>query len=106
MARKTRARFDPRQQSSWHYRSHHAAQLGQHPNWFRARGFTAPPGQTAPLVAVAGRQRRDIDLGPIPKDVPVGLLANLKLRAESDDPVAIAAHIRDTGELLLKLKLD
>jgi hypothetical protein len=38
--------------------------------------------------------------------VPVGLLANLKLRAESQDPAMIATHVRDTGEMLLKLKLD
>jgi hypothetical protein len=48
----------------------------------------------------------DIVLGPIPQGVPVGLLANLKLRAESADPGTIAAHVRDAGELLLKLKLD
>ncbi|MEY4917378.1 MAG: hypothetical protein RL616_1291, partial [Verrucomicrobiota bacterium] len=42
----------------------------------------------------------DIVLGPIPKDVPVGLLANLRLRAESNDPAVVAAHVRDTGELL------
>jgi hypothetical protein len=54
------------------------------------------------LVAEGG----DIVLGPIPKDVPVNLLANLKLRAESNDPAAVAAHVRDLGELLVKLKLD
>ena len=32
-------------------------------------------------------------LGPIPKGVPVGLLANLKLRAESDDLGDKAAHV-------------
>ena len=48
----------------------------------------------------------DIVLGPIPKDVPVGLLSNLKLRAESDDFGARAAHLRDIGKLLLKLKVD
>ncbi|MEO6320538.1 MAG: hypothetical protein ABIO73_08015 [Polaromonas sp.] len=48
----------------------------------------------------------DITLGPIPKDVPVNLIANLKLRAESDDIAAKAAHVRDVGALLLKLKLD
>ena len=48
----------------------------------------------------------DIVLGPIPKDVPVNLIANLKLRAESDDLSAKATHVRDVGELLLKLKLD
>ena len=45
-------------------------------------------------------------LGPIPKDVPVGLLSNLKLRSESDDLGVRAAHLRDVGELVLKLKLD
>jgi hypothetical protein len=48
----------------------------------------------------------DIVLGPIPKGVPIGLLANLKLRAESDDAVEKAAHLRDIGEFLLKLKVD
>jgi hypothetical protein len=48
----------------------------------------------------------DIVLGPIPKDVPVNLIANLKLRPESSDPAAVAAHLREAGELLLKLKLD
>ena len=35
----------------------------------------------------------DIVLGPIPKGMPVGLLANLKLRAESDDLGDKAAHV-------------
>ena len=48
----------------------------------------------------------DIVLGPIPQGVPVGLLANLKLRAESDNLGAKAAHVMDIGELLLKLKID
>ena len=48
----------------------------------------------------------DITLGPIPKDMPVNLIANLKLRSESNDIAAKAAHLRDLGELLLKLKLD
>jgi hypothetical protein len=68
------------------------------------------------LQALRGRLHRwlpwlvgtgdDITIGPIPKGVPVGLLANLKLRAESTDPAAIVTHVRDTGEMLLKLKLD
>ena len=68
------------------------------------------------LQGIQGRLRRwlpwlpgdgeDILIGPIPKGVPVGLLANLKLRAESTDPVVIAAHVRDVSEMLLKLKLD
>ena len=54
------------------------------------------------LVAAGG----DVVLGPIPKDTPVGLLANLKLRAESDDLGDKAAQVRKLGEFLLKLKLD
>jgi hypothetical protein len=54
------------------------------------------------LVAAGG----DVVLGPIPKGVPVGLLANLKLRAESDDLAVQAAHVKDTGEFLVKLKAD
>jgi hypothetical protein len=54
------------------------------------------------LVAEGG----DIVLGPIPKDVPVNLIANLKLRSESGDPAVIATHAKDVGELLLKLQQD
>jgi hypothetical protein len=54
------------------------------------------------LVAEGG----DIVLGPIPKGVPVNLLANLKLRAESDDLGDKAAHVKKIGEFLLKLKVD
>ncbi len=45
-------------------------------------------------------------LGPIPEGVPVGLLANTKVRAESDDPGDKAKQIAGLGDLLLKLKLD
>jgi hypothetical protein len=48
----------------------------------------------------------DISLGPIPKGMPVGLLANLRLRAESDDPAVQAAHLRDVGKVLLTLQAD
>ncbi len=48
----------------------------------------------------------DIVLGPIPKGVPVNLLANLKLRAESDSLADKVAHVKDVGELLVKLKVD
>ena len=47
-----------------------------------------------------------ITLGPIPQGVPVNLIANLKLRSESDDLGDKAAQLRGAGELLLKLKLD
>jgi hypothetical protein len=46
----------------------------------------------------------DVVLGPIPKGTPVGLLANLRLRAESDDISDRAAHVRAMGELAIKLK--
>ncbi len=49
---------------------------------------------------------RSVVLGPIPKGVPVGLLANLKLRAESDDPAERVRHVKDLGEFLVKLKTD
>ena len=48
----------------------------------------------------------DIVLGPIPQGIPVGLLSNMKLRAESDDLGDKAAHVREIGEFALKLKLD
>lgn len=48
----------------------------------------------------------DVVLGPIPKDVPVNLIANLQLRAESSDPVVVATHVREAGAFLLKLKSD
>nr|WP_315426591.1 hypothetical protein [uncultured Albidiferax sp.] len=48
----------------------------------------------------------DITLGPIPKGMPVNLIANLKLRAESDDVGDKLAHVRNVGELVLKLKAD
>jgi len=48
----------------------------------------------------------DIVLGPIPKGIPVGLLSNLKLRAESDDLGDKAAHVAKISEFLVKLKLD
>lgn len=45
----------------------------------------------------------DITLGPIPSGIPVNLLANIKLLAEEEDPVAHAAAVVD---VLAKLKLD
>jgi hypothetical protein len=48
----------------------------------------------------------DIELGPIPKGMPVGLLANLRLRAESDDPAVQAAHVRDMTRVLVTLQTD
>jgi hypothetical protein len=63
---------------------------------------TIPAGYVPEALRAGG----DIALGPIPKDVPVGLLANLRLRAESDDPAVVAKHAADLAELALKLKLD
>jgi hypothetical protein len=54
------------------------------------------------LVAEGG----DIVLGPIPKGVPVNLLANLKLRAESDNLGDKAAHVRNVADVVVKLKAD
>jgi hypothetical protein len=51
-------------------------------------------------------QGGEIELGPIPKGMPVGLLANLRLRAESDDPAVQAAHVRDMTRLLVTLQTD
>jgi hypothetical protein len=46
----------------------------------------------------------DIVLGPIPRGMPVNLLANLKLRAEADSLGEKAQHVKDVGELVVKLK--
>ncbi len=54
------------------------------------------------LVARGG----DITLGPIPKGTPIGLLANIRLLAESNDPKVQADHVRDLGDLVLKLNAD
>ena len=48
----------------------------------------------------------DVVLGPIPKGVPVGLLSNMKLRAESDDLSDKAAQVRGVGDFLIRLKAD
>ncbi|MCX7279200.1 MAG: hypothetical protein NTZ15_18090 [Burkholderiales bacterium] len=48
----------------------------------------------------------DVVLGPIPKGMPVNLIANLKLRSESDDLGDKAAQVRDVTEMVVKLKAD
>lgn len=48
----------------------------------------------------------DVVLGPIPKGVPVNLLANLKLRSESDDLGDKARQVKDLGMVFVKLKGD
>ena len=45
-------------------------------------------------------------LGPIPKGVPVNLIANLKLRAESSDRTQVVDHVKKAAELVLKLQYD
>jgi hypothetical protein len=54
------------------------------------------------LVDEAG----DLVLGPIPKGVPVNLIANLKLRPESSDPEVIAVHAKNLTEVAAKLLID
>jgi hypothetical protein len=48
----------------------------------------------------------DVVLGPIPKGVPINLLANLKLRSESDDLGDKARQVNDLGTVFIKLKAD
>ena len=48
----------------------------------------------------------DVTLGPIPAGTPVGALANLRLRAESDDPDEVARHARQLGDFAVQLKAD
>jgi hypothetical protein len=45
-------------------------------------------------------------LGPIPKGVPVGLLANMQLLAESNDPATQLAHFAKVSEVVLRLNND
>jgi hypothetical protein len=48
----------------------------------------------------------DITIGPIPKGTPVGLLANIRLLAESGDPEVKATHAHDLVDFALKLQAD
>jgi len=48
----------------------------------------------------------DIAIGPIPKGTPVGLLANIRLLAESNDPNVRAAHARDLADFAVRLQAD
>lgn len=47
-----------------------------------------------------------VSLGPIPKGTPVGLLASLKLRAESDDPKEQYEHVKVFADFIVKLNAD
>jgi hypothetical protein len=49
---------------------------------------------------------QDVVLGPIPKGMPVGLLANLRLRAEGAPAGERASHALGIGDFLVKLKAD
>ena len=48
----------------------------------------------------------DIEIGPIPKGMPVGLLSNVRLLPESDDAAARVAHYREVTKVLLTLQGD
>jgi hypothetical protein len=48
----------------------------------------------------------DITIGPIPKGVPVGLLANLQPLPETSDAIQRIAHAEKLVRLLVRLKLD
>ncbi|MEJ8853895.1 hypothetical protein WKW79_04915 [Variovorax robiniae] len=54
------------------------------------------------LVSAGG----DVDLGPIPKGMPINLLANLRLRAEEGGLTDKAGHAAKLGKLALKMKGD
>jgi len=47
-----------------------------------------------------------IQIGPIPKGTPVGLLTNLKLLSESEDPAESLQHDRKLLSLVLKISAD
>jgi hypothetical protein len=68
------------------------------PEFYRLRSVLH---RLAPNVFAAGGS---IQLGPIPAGTPVGVLANLQLLAETDDPVEKAAHIDKMVETLILLK--
>lgn len=48
----------------------------------------------------------DVVLGPIPKGVPINLLANLKLRSESNDLGDKVTQVKGLGTVFIKLKGD
>jgi hypothetical protein len=48
----------------------------------------------------------DIVLGPIPKGIPIGLIANIRLLAESDDPQVKIEHARNLTDLVVRLNAD
>jgi hypothetical protein len=48
----------------------------------------------------------DLALGPVPSQIPVNLLANIRPLPESTSPVAIGEHIGKLGDLMFKLNHD
>jgi hypothetical protein len=48
----------------------------------------------------------NFELRPIPKGVPIGLLANLRLATENENAAEQASYLRNVGAVALKLKLD
>jgi hypothetical protein len=48
----------------------------------------------------------DLRIGPIPKGIPVNLLANLQPLPETSDPLQRIAHVEKLVRLLIRLKLD
>ena len=67
------------------------------------RGLRSPLHRLAPALFTAGGS---VQIGPIPKGTPVGLVSNLQLLSETDDPVEKAAHIEKVVRLLHTLKDD
>jgi hypothetical protein len=48
----------------------------------------------------------DLDIGPIPQGVPIGILANLQLLPETNDPAAQLKHYEQLSKVLLGLSAD
>ncbi|XXX75789.1 cytochrome c [Sorangium sp. So ce134] len=66
------------------------------------RPLLSPLERVAPWLVGEG----GIEIGPIPKDTPVNLLANLALTSESAAPAERLAHGKKLLAVLLKLKRD
>jgi hypothetical protein len=71
------------------------------------------PAAEAPIQGVFHRlapglvdSNGDVTIGPVPSQIPVNLLANMRPLPESSDPVAIGVHTGTLVRLLLKLNHD
>lgn len=82
-------------------RSYLKAPVGYLPDEFRQ--LRSVLHRLFPALLTAGGS---IEIGPIPAGTPVGLLSNLQLLAETDDPVERAAHTEKMVKLLITLKHD